>query len=145
MRNETLTGREEKMNVNVTVTENESGCDVTIIDEPWASHQRNIAGLFRSAGAHYRGVQFTRRQQSDLGYIALQVFDRPNWNDVLSAGSGILDISAEILEKIVAASREIDKKIETAVPAKQFKCAESGCQTKVVHDGDYCSSCEFDL
>lgn len=144
MRNEN-NGTEEKMNVNVTVKKNESGCDVTIIDEPWATYQRNIAGLFRADGASYRGVQFTRKQQSDLGYIALQVFCLPNWREVLSAGSGILDISDEILEKIVAASQEIDEKIENAVPVKQFECVESDCQTKVMYHGDYCSSCEFDL
>ncbi len=132
------------MKTNVTVRVSESGCDVTIINEPWASCQSNINGLLRAPGAKYRGVQFTRQQQNKLGYVALMVFCLENWDEVRDAGKGILDITPEILEKVVETSRKIDKIVETAVPAMQYQCAEIGCEIKVSDAGDYCSSCEFD-
>lgn len=140
------------MKTKIKVTQTEFGCDVLLLDEPYATHQKNVWGLHQATNnATYRGVKFGRKLQRELGYMSLVSFLHPDWDAVRDAGGGEMEISDEDLAELARRSAEIDRIVSTAVPAvpasRTYFCAghSDGCCNKVSVAGEFCKTCAHDV
>ena len=135
------------MKQNIKVIKTENGTQVILLGEPQKSQQENIMGLHRASGAIFRGVNFGRSAQRDLGYFSLFSFAAPGWDSVRDAGGGEFEIDDEKLEELARRSNEIDRIVNSAVPAPlTFRCAgaKDSCGEMVSQHGKFCKSCAFD-
>jgi len=133
------------MKVNVTITNEDIGIVLAIVDEPYASAYATTSGLALCNGQTFRGVKFSRETISDLGMVNLGEYYAEGYRDVASAGHGVLDLNDDTLAEMLANAAEIDRRIAVATEAPMtHKCVAAGCSARVAVAGGRCPVCQHD-